>query len=400
MFNFVFDREHLGRPYPNLAPMMDASNGYHGMGNDYPWIVPLRLWYYVQDHNYPFSVNYIDQPMPPNAFYPVGIGWFDFSQDYFAMMSDRVRDLLREHKLTVLFYYHEGDSPYHEKVRLDQLCEQNQLPKDCYRFISGNSAADNVDNFVYFVDHELFYWRNAVVWNKQIMPGCNAHLNLRNRDFTLLSRIHKWWRASIIAHLRNQHILDNSFWSYNILDQGDRWEDNPIMINVIPNLEQDIREFVRHAPYRCDEQTEVEHNRHWTLVKEHFEDSYCNIVLETFYDAEQSLGTFLSEKIFKPIRHGQPFVPFGTPRSLKVLRDLGYRCFDHVIDNNYDNIDDNTQRFLATVDVVKKIKNQDLHAWYTQCYDDCVHNQKLFVSPKYDRLNNLYDKLTYQLATS
>ena len=61
MFNFVFDREHLGRPYPNLAPMMDARNGYHGMGDTYPFIVPIRLIYYCHDHQYPINISYLDQ---------------------------------------------------------------------------------------------------------------------------------------------------------------------------------------------------------------------------------------------------------------------------------------------------------------------------------------------------
>jgi hypothetical protein len=94
VFNFVFEREHLGRPYPNLAPMMDASNGYHGMGDDWPFITPCRLVYYSHDHDYPCQISYTDEPIPDHAWYPVGLGFFHFEIDYFAMMSNHVQDLL------------------------------------------------------------------------------------------------------------------------------------------------------------------------------------------------------------------------------------------------------------------------------------------------------------------
>ena len=202
MFNFVFDRQELRRPYPNLAEPMDASNGYHGMGDTYPWIAPCRIMLYAQDHNYRVNVSYITDPMPERALYPVGLAFFDFNIDYFSMMSDRVREMLRSKQMRVLFYYHEGDNPAHEKTRLDDLCRGHELPTDCYVFVSGNTIADTIPGFVYFPDHELFYWRNGVEWNRRIMPGCQSHSQMRSCEFTLLSRIHKWWRATIVAHLR------------------------------------------------------------------------------------------------------------------------------------------------------------------------------------------------------
>jgi len=389
VFNFVFDQRHRDRPYPNLAPMMDASNGYHGMGDTFPYIVPCRLLYFCKDHGYPLTVSYIDQPIPNNAYYPVGIGWFDFEQDYFASMSKQVLTLLRNHQMRVLFYYHEGDNPVHEKTRLDQLCLQHQLPVDCYRFVSGNTACETLSNFVYFPDHELFYWRNGVVWNDRPQPGCHVHTRPRSRQFTLLSRIHKWWRSTIVSYFHREHLLNNSYWSYGNQCIGDQYTDNPIQIHQFPGLDAYMDEFLSCGPYTCDTLTPDEHNSHWTLVKEHFEDSYCHLVLETFFDADGSGGAFLTEKTFKPIRHGQPFVIFGTAHSLATLRKLGYRTYDQYIDNSYDTVTDNTERFIKLIDTVHNLSNQDLHTWFEQLADDARHNQELFVASKYNRLEQL-----------
>lgn len=380
MLNLVYDRELLGRPYPNLAPTMDAKWGYQGLGDEYPFICPLRLLYYAKDHGYPVNISYIDQPLPENAFYPVGIAWFDFSLDFFALMSDQVRNYLRAGSLRVLFYYHEGDNPYHEKTRLDELCQQHLLPADCYRFVSGNTESSKIKNFVHFADHELFYWRNSVIWNKIPQIGCEPHVFRRNKEFTCLSRVHKWWRAAVMTYLNCSHLLGNSYWSYGNQDIGDRPEDNPIQTGSISGLNNSIEEFLKSAPYKCDTLTPAEHNNHWMFVPEHFSDSYCHIVLETFFDADTSGGAFISEKVFKPIRHGQPFVVFGTRHTLKTLRDLGYRTYDYAIDNSYDDIEDNTERFIKAVGAVKKIKKQDMHTWYMSMWDDIQYNRALYLS--------------------
>ena len=396
MFNFVFDRRNDARPYPNLAPMMENPHqSYHGMGDDHPFIVPCRLLYFAQDHDYPYNISYTDQPIPTNAWYPVGLGFFHFEIDYFAMMSDQVKDLVRSKAMRVLFYYHEGDSPWREKQRLDTLCMQHDLPLDCYNFVSGNTSADQIQGFHWFPDHELFYWRNSVRWNDRSMPGMTYHTRPRRHRFTALNRIHKWWRATALVELLDKGLLDQSFWSYNKVDQGDHWHDNPIELWKFANLETRVKQFVERGPYTCDHLDTTQQNSHWMFVPEHFDDAYCHLVFETLYDAEQSGGAFLSEKIFKPIRHGQPFVVFGTANTLTTLRRLNYQTFDHLLDNSYDNEMNNTERFIKTVNTIKQLNQQDLHEFYISCKNQILHNQELFLSSKYHRLADLEKKLNH-----
>jgi hypothetical protein len=380
MLNLVYDRSGPAGPYPNLVPWKDTRTGYSDIGDEYPFLCPIRIFYYAKDHGFPINISYTNEALPANAFYPVGISWFDFSLDFFALMSEQVQNYLREGKLRALFYYHEGDNPHHEKARLDQLCAEHNLPVDCYRFISGNTEADGIDNFVYFADHELFYWRNSVVWNDIPQPGCEVHPFRRNREFTLLSRVHKWWRSTIVSHLYSNQLLGNSYWSYGNVDIGDQYTDNPIQLHQFPKLETFMKDFLAAGPYKCDEQDATEHNSHWMFVPEHYNDSYCHLVLETFFDADGSNGCFISEKVFKPIRHGQPFIVFGTPHTLATLRRLGYRTYDYAIDNSYDSIEDNTERFRAVVESVRKVFNQDMHTWYMSMRDDMQYNRQLYLS--------------------
>ena len=159
------------------------------------------------------------------------------------------------------------------------------------------------------------------------------------------------------------------------------------------NIRSSIDEFLNDAPYICDSQTSDQHNDHSIVETDHYDDAYCNIVLETHYDADQSGGAFLTEKTFKPIKYGQPFVIVGAAGSLAALRKLGYRTFDHAIDNSYDSTQNNTQRWQKTLQAIQQIQQQDMHLWFKQCLDDVKHNQQLFLSSKYTRLNSLLERL-------
>ena len=389
-FNFVCDRIVKNKAYPALARW--SAEPYTAEWQlfvyNYPYTTPCELIEHCDEHSVPYQLWTVDQPYPAGSYYPVGLGFFDFSIDYIGLMSDSVHDALGQGRLTALFYYHEGDNPYRIKERLDSLCEAWQLPTDCYRFVSGNTAAKNIPRFIYFPDHELLYWQR----NKDTVPR-PVNSGARSRDFTCLSRTHKWWRATAVADLKRNGLLDNSYWSYNTeITINDLFEDNPIEIDTL-GIRDSLNEFIVQGPYRCDELTADAHNNHAITVNEHYADSYCSIVLETHFDADQSGGAFLTEKTFKPIKYAQPFVIVGPAGSLRTLRSLGYRTFDHAIDNTYDTIEDNTQRWSAVVDTLKELQQRDHKKWFELCRLDLEHNQQLFLASKALRLNKLLTQL-------
>jgi hypothetical protein len=380
-FRFVTDRIVKDKIYPALAQWEAApyTTSWRLFAKNWPNTIPLELLEHCRTHNYPCSIAATGP-----GFYAIGIGFFNFDVDYFKLIPDWVY----KNNNTVLFYYHEGDNPYRIKQRLDELCVKHKLPVNCYRFISGNTAADNIPGFIYFPDHELLYWHRS----QHIKPG-PVNLNTRSKEFTALSRTHKWWRATVMTDLVRNGVSINSYWSYNtgtVLAESPG--DNPIEVDLL-SIQSDIDEFLKGAPYTCDFQTSDQHNDHSQIESVHYSNSYCNIVLETHYDADQSGGAFLTEKTFKPIKYGQPFVIVGAPGSLAALRKLGYRTFDHAINNSYDTIQNNTQRWQQTLYAIQQLQQQDMHSWFQNCIPDIQHNQQLFLSSKYTRLNSLLERL-------
>jgi len=378
--NLIADQIIKGKIYPALAKTQNGD-----FDRQYPYTIPLRLQEYCVQHCVPLTIYSIEEQFPLNTFYPIGIGFFDFSIDYIDLLPHRVRDRLNLGDLKLLFYYHEGDNPADIKQRLDGLCAEHKLHQDCYVFVSGNTAAKTLPNFVYFADFELWYYQR-----NRASPALKIHTQPRERDFTVLNRLHKSWRALAMTDLRHNGILDNSYWSY--CETGVFADaECPIKIDNISKLRTRTEKFLQSAPYISDELDFDQRNNHSTLVPKYHVNSYCNVVMETHFDIGGS-GTFLTEKTFKPIKHGQMFFVAGPAGSLQVLRDLGYRVFDSVLDNSYDLETDATQRWKSLIRSIY-FACLDLPQLFELCSADIDHNQQLFQANKKDRLNTLIKEI-------
>ena len=383
MFNIVSDRLVADRAYPALAQFeaRPGSPEWSEFVKHWPWTVPGELIDHCQEAGYPVNLYTTTDDYPQHSYYLVAIGWWDHTVDYFSLMSDAVLTSIRSGRLLVLFYYHEGDDPAAIKLRLDHLCSVNMIDTRSYRFVSANTLANSLDNSAYFPDHELLFRRR----NGSAAP-LTVHTNPRRREFTVLSRTHKWWRATIVADLLRNGLLDRSYWSYNTVCIDEARSANPIKTAGL-NIDPYIDRFLAGAPYACDSLTADQHNDHTRTIAEHYTDSYCHIVLETLYDAAG--GAFLTEKTYKPIKHGQPFVIAGAPGTLQALREQGYRTFDSAIDNAYDLEQDNTRRWHLLFREIARIQSLDMQTWFDSCREDIEHNQRLFTVSKYNRLNRL-----------
>ena len=389
MINFCYDTlssANLG--YPNLANLGLGPNDFD---NTWPRTIAFRLLVYLKHAGASWTSSTVDHA-PTGSWYPVALGWHDFDCDYFGLMKHNTIAKLQLKEIKVLFYYHEGDNPDRIRERLDSLCVQHQLPVDCYLFVSANTVADSVDRCYYFPDHEYFL---SYVNRRQ---GYTPVTDLpRQYDFTALNRIHKWWRGSIMSDLHADGVLSNSLWSYNTdCTIDDHEEDNPISIKSDPVRVEKLQLFLANGPYYCDGPDSDAHNDHRMINTDLYLNSYCHISIETLFDVDQSGGAFITEKTYKCMKFGQPFVIAGAVGSLAALRTAGYRTFDSVIDNSYDTIVDNTQRCLAIKETLQQIKQQDLHQWYLKCMPDLIHNQQLFIQRSRPSLDRLIIRLNYK----
>ena len=111
--------------------------------------------------------------------------------------------------------------------------------------------------------------------------------------------------------------------------------------------------------------------------------SCVHIVAETIF-ADNKL--YLTEKVFKPMVMSQPFVIFGPPGSLALLRQYGFHTFDHVWDESYDLETDHDTRLRKCTDLILSIARMP-QAQFAQMYASCLpaidHNRRRFYSTEF-----------------
>jgi hypothetical protein len=102
-------------------------------------------------------------------------------------------------------------------------------------------------------------------------------------------------------------------------------------------------------------------------------DTYFSLITETVFDYPYS---FRTEKIAKPLAMAHPWIAVANRGFYRDLRELGFRTFDHVIDESFDLIDDNQVRVERITDVVEDLCRQDLAAFLAAAEEVCKYNQQ------------------------
>ena len=393
MIKFCIEKITRNKAYPNLSKhvAVPLTPKWAEFSVVSPFSEPVVLLEHLSEQHIDYKiVSIVDADS--DTYYPIALSFFDFGIKWFELLPSEVITKLKDESIKMLFYYSEGDNPYVIDKHLTDQCTAHDIPRNQIKFISANSEASKIDNFFHMVDDELlFRYRN-----KNCAPILYTE-KPRDKKFTALVRMHKFWRANTMATIWQKRLDTDGYFGYgNTTSSGESEDDNPIEVDMYYGLRQLTKTFVTALPFFADSLSDNDHNNHTLHVDEHFQNSYINIVLESHMDVDQSNGVFLTEKTFKPIKHSQMFIIFGARGSLQMLRDMGYKTFDHVLDNRYDLIENTTERWKTTMDMVTNVLERskgEIHKMYIDCKDDIIHNQKLFNETKKPRLIKILKEL-------
>ena len=103
---------------------------------------------------------------------------------------------------------------------------------------------------------------------------------------------------------------------------------------------------------------------------------------------------FLTEKTFKPLMYGHPFVLVTHPGALERLRRLGFETYPEWFDEEYDDIGDSAERIkYLTQKTIHKACTQELDI--NAIKDKLEYNRQHFFSidNAITIFNNLFDDL-------
>lgn len=114
-------------------------------------------------------------------------------------------------------------------------------------------------------------------------------------------------------------------------------------------------------------------------------DSKVNIVVESTYEDENMKHyddmIHLSEKTWRCLFYGVPFVISSNKNCLKAIREYGFKTFDSVINESYDTLNDSDRIngvLFAAKDLLKKWDSDEVRKI-------CGHNRTLYKNKKHKR---------------
>ena len=155
-----------------------------------------------------------------------------------------------------------------------------------------------------------------------------------------------------------------------------------VMINLDgPTHQKQPYEFVdgkvsRITNYsdKTTHQKSADIDRHPTMVHlKNCNNSQLEIVCET--DSQSDEVFYPTEKIYKPISAGHPFIVLAPRHFLRSLRAKGFKTFNKVFDESYDELADTNERMDKICEIVAQMKNKDIKR---SCRAITRHNRRRF----------------------
>jgi hypothetical protein len=207
-------------------------------------------------------------------------------------------------------------------------------------------------------------------------------------DFLFLNgrgRAHRKWMIERLAH---EGLLDSALYTWldpssrarrdlRLLVDGEDLMQRPRGLHLLPHR-YEIPRYRNRLGIDADNvfaKYEL-FNHEWGEIyiqAEQYIDTYFSVVTETVHAWPYS---FRTEKIWKPIAMGHPWICIANRGFYQDLRDLGFQTFSSIIDESFDSIEDNTARLHRASEVIKDICRSGPAQFMMACESICKYNQQ------------------------
>lgn len=299
-----------------------------------------------------------------------------------SIPNDIIR-LIKEQKIfLVLANSHEA---FHTVVKeiYDKVVIELNLPEEMIIFTS--ESADCLEEIKKISE---LYGKKEIkaIWVRQFEADLVLQTKLRpsttktleyktyNKKFLNFNRRWRLHRPLFVALLKAKDLLDKGHVSLGKSDDDRNWETIWPMIEHYhnepynssqPGLYQTLienKDKICSTPELYLDTTDLTVNQADQISRtdRFYNETYFSVVGETnFYTTIDGFekGRFFSEKTFKPIFNKHPFILITVPKSLELLRTLGYATFHPYINESYDNEPNDFKRMLMIIEEVERLCN-------------------------------------------
>ena len=201
-------------------------------------------------------------------------------------------------------------------------------------------------------------------------------------------------RLEILYHIFKNHMLDNHISCPETCPA----ENISIHDAVKPLASKyhDIESVFAQQTLPINFAREIDHPMHscWLSLFDECAESLLYLVTETVATGRRH---HLTEKTFKPIALGMPFVIVGTKGSLEYLRSYGFRTFEGIWDESYDDAEDDVRisRIAGLLCSLNELSSEGKQDLFDQAQQVIEHNWNHFYGGGFERI--LWTELTKML---
>lgn len=244
--------------------------------------------------------------------------------------------------------------------------------QDCYYFFHALAAAD---------------WFRGYQYNSKLIPVAKREVEKTFITFNRITSNHRVYRTVFVAELIKNNLLTSGHISYSDVcpDTQSGYADELDKLQKLKKIPVDEYKAILDnstLPLRIDTDvnSDIPNKSFVISATDKTQESLFQVVTETMFWGRKQ---HLTEKIFKPIVSKNPFILLGCAHNLKYLKSYGFKTFGNWIDESYDDIEDEYERLLAVIAVLKDLKNCDAKKLLLEMSEVLDHNYNLFYSQEF-----------------
>ena len=290
-----------------------------------------------------------------------------YSGEYYTLHNENFKKydrlfVLIDHRLA-------NNRLWNNKEYLEEFTRRASLLKDKgFHFIIAQpwESEENLEQYQYYKSllHDTKYctWSGSISWfwflmhRKHQNRKYNFNHSNKKYDFLYLNKQSRTHRKKLFDALRKESLLEHSLLSFL---------DSPYNIKLDRFYELPWVDASNYPRYGSDQD----------IYEPQFNDCAFNLVSET---NDNNHDVFITEKLWKPIIAQQIFVVHGNFGYLKKLREMGFRTFDSVFDESYDQEPDPDKRIEKLLSLCRYLRTVDKSNIYRETQSIRQHNLNMF----------------------
>ena len=274
---------------------------------------------------------------------------------------------------------------------LDYICKAYGL-QPFYYFFHGWAALDwyrGYNRTFLITPPDQRHIKKTFFSANRIIGGERSHRVIQLYHFQLFNLMHNHISAPKICPVENKHISEIAdLYKHRFPDNWTNWKGDkcPGIVSTVSNMDLP-RLFPGEDTQRM--------SSCWLDQFDLCAESMIYHVSETVFFGRRQ---HLTEKTFKPIAMGMPFVLSAPAGSLAYLQRYGFKTFDSVWDEHYDTVKNETLRVQRLTRLLKELDDQseqEKNDIFKKCIPIIEHNWNHFYGGGFEQI--LWAELTTML---